>query len=279
VTNRAERRRQGRGGPAEGSSGRLIWILGAAGLLGVAIVVWNLYSSAVDETVRGPIPLAYNSPQELVELAQGITAGNPNASVRIMEFGDYQCPTCLQFFQATKPFLDMTYVQGGAVAFTFHDFPLYDAGHANAFLAARAARCAGDQDAYWGFHDRLFQNQARWSARPDPSGDFIGFAEELGLNSATFESCLASDAHAEVVMANRLLGEQLGVQGTPTILVDTGEGRAVRLEDFGLESIRRVVDAALLSAQPPEDSASAEGDSVGASSTVSGGATPSGGTP
>jgi protein-disulfide isomerase len=176
-----------------------------------------------------------------------------------MEFGDYQCPTCRDFFQLAKPFLDMTYVQEGQVAFIFHDFPLYE-GHPHAFLAARAARCAGDQGDYWGLHDRLFQNQAQWSTRPDPSGDFVGYAEELGLDATTFESCLASDAHAEVVTANRLLGEQLGVQGTPTILVDTGEGRAIRMDDWGIESIRRIVEGALPSA--PADSGAAPGDSA-----------------
>jgi len=242
--------------------------------LGVAIVAWNLYSSATDETVRGPVPLAYNSPQELVALAQGVTKGNPNAQVRIMEFGDYQCPSCRDFFQLTEPFLDMTYIEQGAVAFTYHDFPLYE-GHPHAFLAARAARCAGDQDAYWEFHDRLFQNQVQWSARPDPSGDFVGFAEELGLDDSRFESCLASDAHAEVVMANRLLGEQLGVGGTPTILVDTGEGRAVRLDDFGIENMRRVIDAAIPRGPMSGDAGSGAGDSTAAGAA---GAT-SGGTP
>jgi protein-disulfide isomerase len=222
--------------------------LGAAVVLGVAIVAWNVISSAVDETARGPVPLAYGSPEELVRLAQGVTTGNPDAPIRIMEFGDYQCPSCRQFFSATKPFIDMSYVQAGNVSFTFHDFPLYEAGHNNAFLAARAARCAGDQGQYWGFHDRLFQNQAQWSLRPDPSGDFIDYAGELGLDGATFRACLASDAHAEVVTANRLLGEQLGVQGTPTIIVDTGEGRAIRVDDYSIDNLRRIIDGALPSA-------------------------------
>jgi protein-disulfide isomerase len=242
-------------------------------LLAVAVVAWNLISSAVDETVREPVPLAYGSPQELVALAEGVTAGNPDAQIQIMEFGDYQCPSCRQFFSSTKPFLDLSYVQPGTVAFTFHDFPLYDVGHANAFLAARAARCAGDQGDYWGFHDRLFQNQASWALRPDPSGDFIDYAGDMGLDTATFRSCLASDAHAEVVTANRLLGEQLGVQGTPTILIDTGEGRAIRVDDYSIENIRRIVDAALPSATPPAgDTSAAGGDSATTSADAEAGA-------
>lgn len=232
----------------------MIWILAAAGIVGVAIVAWNLLSSAVDETARGPVPVAYASPQELVELAQGVVAGNPDARVRIVEFGDYQCPNCRDFHQLAKPFLDLTYIENGTAAFVYQDFPLHE-GHPHAFLAARAARCAGDQDAYWEYHDRLFQNQALWSFRSDPAGDFVDYAESIGLDRGAFRACLASDRHAEVVTANRLLGEQLGVQGTPTVLIDTGEGRAVRLQDWSIENIRRVVDEALAAGSTPAPAA------------------------
>ena len=246
MSNRAERRREQRGSGGEGSSSRIMWILGGAGVLGIAIVAWNLVSSAVDGTVRGPVPIEYSSPQELLEMAAGIPSGNPDAPVRIMEFADYQCPSCRDFFQLAKPFIDMTYVEQGSVSFVLYDFPLFE-GHQNAFLAARAARCAGDQDSYWAFHDRLFQTQSQWSFRADPASDFIGLAQEIGLNRDTFASCLRSDRHAEVVTANRRLGEQLGVQGTPTIMVDTGEGRAVRIQDWGIDNMRRVIDEALAS--------------------------------
>ncbi len=260
MSKRAERRRESRAGAdGGGSSSRLGWILGGAGILGVAILAWNLVSSAVDSTVRGPVPIEYASPEELLQMAQGVHSGNPAAPVRIMEFVDYQCPNCRDFFQLAKPFIDMTYVEQGTVEFVLYDFPLYE-GHQNAFLAARAARCAGDQDRYWAFHDRLFQTQAQWSFRSDPAGDFIGIAQEIGLNRDAFASCLRSDRHAEVVMANRRLGEQLGVQGTPTVLVDTGEGRAVRLQDWGIENIRRVVDEALAATSPAPAGPDADSD-------------------
>jgi protein-disulfide isomerase len=263
VSKRAEQRRERRSAASSGgSSSRLTWILGGAAVLGVGIVAWNLFSSAVDGTVRGPVPFEYSSAQELLERAEGVPSGNPDAPIRIMEFADYQCPSCREFFQLAKPFIDMTYIEEGTVQFVLYDFPLYE-GHQNAFLAARAARCAGDQDQYWAFHDRLFQTQSQWALRSDPVGDFIGFAQDLGLNRDVFSSCLRSDQHAEVVMANRRLGEQLGVQGTPTILVDTGQGPAVRLQDWGIESIRRTVDEALADMQgtqvPEEPAPSGDG--------------------
>ncbi len=233
---------------------RAPWIVGGVVVAGVLIVAWNLVSSILDDTVRAPVPVAYGSPQELLELAQGVEAGNPDAAVTIFEFGDYQCPSCRNFFQMTKPFLDLTYIEENQIRFVFHDFPLLDA-HPNAFLAARAARCAGDQGGYWNFHDRLFQMQNEWALMADPSGEFEGYAEELGLDGGGFRSCLAGDRHADVVSANMQLGVELGVQGTPTVMIDSGEGRAITLSDWSIESIRAVVDEALGPEVPAEPEA------------------------
>jgi protein-disulfide isomerase len=190
------------------------------------------------------VEVVYETPQELIALAQGVHTGNPDADVTVIEFADYQCPSCRNFFQQAKPFLDLTYIESGQIRFTFYDFPLVNA-HPNAFLAARAARCAGDQSSYWAFHDRLFQMQAEWSGLADPSGRFREYAAGIGLEGGAFASCLASDRHAEVVSANMILGLELGVQGTPTVLIDTGEGRAVAVQDWGIDNIRSVVDGAL----------------------------------
>jgi len=247
VSNRAERRRERRVEVGPGGSGSKVgWILGGAGVLAVAIVAWNLFSTALDSTARAPMDLEYGSPAELLELAQGISYGDPDAPIILMEFADFQCPSCLAFFQQVKPLVDLSYIQSGAVRMVLYDFPLIQS-HPNAFLAARAARCAGDQGNYWGYHDRLFLGQSIWSRRADPAAEFIDYAAEIGLDRGAFTSCLRSDRHAEVVTANMILGNQLGVQGTPTLLVDAGIGRAIRLPDFTIESIRRVVDEALAS--------------------------------
>lgn len=224
-------------------------------LLGIVIVAWDLISSLMDDTVREPVEIAFETPQELLALAQPVMSGNPGAKVTVLEFADYQCPSCRNFFIQTKPFLDLTYIQAGDIRFSFYDFPLVDA-HPNAFLAARAARCAGDQGAYWAYHDRLFQTQGAWVGLADPSGDFRRHAEGLGLDTGAFGSCLSSDRHADIVTANILLGIELGVQGTPTVMVDTGDGRPVRVADWGIDNIRAVVDQALSrEAGPPAEDA------------------------
>ncbi len=216
-------------------------------MLATGVVGWNLVSSVFDDTVRSSIEVEFDTTEELLEMAQGVSSGNPDAQVTIMEFGDYQCPACQNFFRQAKPILDVSYIQPGRVKFVFYDFPL-EAAHPNAFLAARAARCAGDQDRYWEYHDRLFQDQLSWSLKADPVGDLVGYAGDLGLVRATFRSCLRSDRHAEVVSANQVMAMQLGVQSTPTVMLDAGDGRATWIDNWGT-NLRPILEEALAAAE------------------------------
>ena len=248
MASRAEKRRdQRRERRNEVSSSRLGWILGGAAVLATGIVGWNLVSSVFDDTVRSSIEVEFDTPEELIEMAQGVSSGNPDARVTIMEFGDYQCPACQNFFRQAKPILDVSYIQPGRVQFVFYDFPL-EAAHPNAFIAARAARCAGDQDRYWEYHDRLFQEQLSWSVKADPVGDLVGYAGDLGLVRATFRSCLRSDRHADVVSANQVMAMQLGVQSTPTVMLDAGDGRATWIDNWGT-NLRPILEEALAAAE------------------------------
>jgi protein-disulfide isomerase len=235
-----------------GSPRTIYWILGGAAVLAVLVMGWNVISSLTDSTAREPVALDYDSPRQLLEMARGVESGDPAAPIRIMEFSDFQCPACQAFFRGVKPMLDREFVDEGRALFVYYDFPLVDI-HPNAFLAARAARCAGDQDAYWPYHDRIFQTQPEWSGLSDPASRFERFAGEVGLDQGAFRSCLRSDRHAEVVTANLLLGQQLGVSGTPTVILDTGEGRPIWVRNENLGELRDMLNEAL--ARMAEDDA------------------------
>jgi protein-disulfide isomerase len=236
-----------RSGP---SSSRLSWILGIAAVIAVLVAAWQVISRLTDDTVRTAVEVLYATPDELIALAQPVVSGNPDATVRVMEFGDYQCPACQNFFRQAKPILDVSYIEPGRIRFEFYDFPL-EAAHPNAFVAARAARCAGDQNAYWEFHDVLFTNQLSWAGQADPVSDFAGYASDLGLDEASFRECVRSDRHAQVVSANQLLGLQLGAQSTPTVIIDTGDGRALRVDNW-TTGLRPTLDELLNPPLPPE---------------------------
>jgi protein-disulfide isomerase len=118
------------------------------------------------------------------------------------------------------PQIKETHIDTGQVRYVFKDFPL--PFHANAQKAAEASHCAGLQGAYWPMHDRLFEAQAEWSGL-DPAqavDAFVGFATDLGLDGESFRLCLESGQFVEQIEADLKAGQEAGVRGTPSFLVN-----------------------------------------------------------
>lgn len=258
MANRAEKRRQQRqqGGGRAGenaASSSFRRILLAVGVIAIGVIAWNVFLSGSGEGAREPVELDLG-PQELVAMAQGVEKGDPDAPITVMDFSDYQCPSCAGFTSQAKPFLEVGYVDEGLVQFVYYDYPIPSL-HPHAFLAARAARCAGDVGDYWDYHDELFRRQAEWARQSDPFSTFVDYAANLGFPRGEFRSCLGSDRFADVVTANMQLGQQLGVSGTPTLFLDTGEGRGERVSDWSPNALSAQLDAALerVGAEPPDE--------------------------
>jgi protein-disulfide isomerase len=203
-----------------------------AAVLVVGIGAWAVRSSSGPPagTAIDPIEIeGLDDAATLTALAQPVVQGNPDAPIKIIEFGDYGCPACGGFYATAKPQIDLAYGDAEDVAFVFYDLPITNL-HPHAFVAARAARCAGDQGSYWEYHGALFENQSAWSlAASTPLSQLETYADNLGLDESRFSSCLRSDAHAEVVTANLELARNLGVSSTPTIMLSDGSGAATRL--------------------------------------------------
>ncbi len=144
--------------------------------------------------------------------------GNKDAKVTIVEFTDYQCPFCKRHFDQTADQLMKEYVDTGKVRYMLRDLPL--SFHANAHVAAQAARCAGDQDQYETYHDKLFENQAVWAELSDSAAVFSGYATELGMNAGTFSSCLSSGKYKAAVDEDLALARKAGASGTPTFFIN-----------------------------------------------------------
>ena len=221
---------------------KLYIVLAAVAVVGIAAVGLSVGLGGGSAATAPVAVEGLDDPERLVELAQGETKGDENAPVTVIEFGDFQCPGCQAFALQVKPQLELAYVESGEVQFVYYDWPVVS-GHRNAFLAARASRCAADQEMYWEYHDNLFRNQARWAPMTSPASTFIDYAEALGLDRGEFASCLNSDRHAELVTANMELGNQLGVRETPTIFVE--QGGAARQVGAGLRTLSDYIDGIL----------------------------------
>lgn len=163
-----------------------------------------------EPTPRGPVE---------VDTDGAYSVGDADAPVVIVEFTDYQCPFCSRHFLQTYPQIKAEYIDTGKVRYVFMEFPLNNI-HPQAQLASEAARCAGDQGAYVEMHDLLFGRQDAWNGRDDAATVFSGFAEELGLDAATFDTCLETRKHEEAVLDDLAYGASLGVDGTPAFFLN-----------------------------------------------------------
>lgn len=146
--------------------------------------------------------------------------GDADAAVTIIEYTDYQCPYCARHSVETLPRLITEMVESGRVRYVVKDFPL-DSIHPEARDAAVAARCAGEQDAYWSMHDALFISQREWSGLGAGANEvFAGLAAELSLDAGEFAACMDSGRYDDVVQANQEEGMSLGVNGTPAFFIN-----------------------------------------------------------
>ena len=129
------------------------------------------------------------------------------------------------------------------------DFPL-EAIHPQAFKAAEAAHCAGDQGKYWEMHVLLFAQQRALGA-----ADLTRHAATLGLDGAKFQTCLDKGTHADAVRRDLAEGAKAGVRGTPTFFLGVIEnGTKVRVTRVirgaqPAEAFKQAIDAALAPAK------------------------------
>jgi protein-disulfide isomerase len=120
-------------------------------------VPYDQFKKIIEEELNGTAPSTEE--RKTVGVGDLPPQGNANAKVTIVEFSDYECPFCSSFFTQTEVQIKKDYIDTGKVKFYYRDFPLTQI-HPGAQKGAEAARCAGDQDKYWQYHDALFINQS-----------------------------------------------------------------------------------------------------------------------
>ena len=199
--------------------------------LGVEEYVLTLTVESVALEGSGPFNVDFGVAFQEIEEARfpvsDHTLGPADARYVIREFSDFQCPFCANFQQTLLPEIKAAIERGegpwAEVRFEFHHFPLQSI-HANALIAAEAAECvaaANAPEAFWEYHDALFERQAAWEGLGDPGAYFARLGQELGLSSAGVESCLAERTYlAAVDGAFRAAAVDLRLTGTPSVFVN-----------------------------------------------------------
>jgi protein-disulfide isomerase len=163
---------------------------------------------------------------------QGVTVadhvkGNPEATVTLVEYSDFQCPACASF----QPVVNELMAQyGDKLRFEYKHFPLPI--HNYAQQAAVAAEAASQQGKFFEFHDALFTNQQEWSNSATPQTFFVKYAEELSLDVEKFKMHQNSSVLRDEVRKDLSAARELGLTGTPTFFLNGERMQFETFEDF-----------------------------------------------
>ena len=197
--------------------------------LGVILVV------IVITIIAGVAASLSASPSETVNLDMGRThgtistamgspiLGDPSAPITIVEFGDYQCHQCYNWFHNTKPAIFQEYIETGKVNLVFVDLAFLGRDSPK---AAQATYCAEDQEMYWEYHDTLYTSQ-----EPKIDSGWVNterlkaFAFNMELDMELFDSCLDSGKYSKRVQYNSQQARDHGVRGTPGFFIVGPDGQ------------------------------------------------------
>ncbi len=207
---------------------------------------WKIFFAIAAVALLGSMWYAHTAAQkadEGVTLSDHIT-GNPDATVTLVEYSDFQCPACA----AMVPFVDEVLAKyGDKLRFEYKSFPLITI-HSHAVDAAVAAEAAAQQGKFWEMYHKLFENQANWEASANPSSYFIQYASDLGLDVTQFKLQLGAPTLANAVRSGFKDGLNKGFTSTPTFVLNGKKMEFNTYDDFiaQIETALGVNEAVLL---------------------------------
>jgi len=158
--------------------------------------------------------------------------GGEHARVTLVEYGDFECPSCRVAVTTPKLLLDRF---PNKVRFIYRHFPLQEA-HPHALMAAEVSEAAAAQGRFWAMHDLLFQNQGHLKDR-----DLYRYAGELGLDLARYTAEMDDHIYLQKVREHAEGGRRSHIRATPTFFVD-GVAHDI---SYGMQGLHDAIAAAV----------------------------------
>lgn len=163
--------------------------------------------------------------------------GNTSSKVKFVEYGDYQCPYCGQYY----PIIEQVYTKyQDKISFQFRNLPLNQV-HQNAYAAARAAEAASNQGKFWDMFALLYQHQSEWSEQTNASSIFESYAKQLNLNISQFKKDVVSSKTNDIINADKEEFNKTKEEiSTPTFFLNGKKISATSVDGFS-----KLIDAEL----------------------------------
>ncbi len=177
-------------------------------VLGMVVVLFFGLEIVKEQSRRTAGTNPYEGVTRPVRYPESPSEGDERATLVVYEFGDFTCPTC----RDAQPAMERLYATyGNRILHVWKDFPFLSD---ESTRAAVAARCAGEQGAFWDYHEWLFDNQAKLGSVSYDAG-----AKEVGIDAADFGACIEAGNYADEVERDFLEGQALGIDATPTFVI------------------------------------------------------------
>ena len=160
------------------------------------------------------------------------SVGPLDARVTVVEYGDFECPSCAGAEPAVRQLLKL---HGSTIRFVFRHFPLEDA-HPHALVAAEAAEAAGAQGKFWPMHDLLLANSTHLTRH-----HLDGYAARIDLELVRFRAELDDEVYRQRVREHQDGGRRSHLRATPTFFVNG----VVQDVSGGMRDLFAAIDAAL----------------------------------
>lgn len=203
---------------------RRMQIIGAGILVVVLVIAAIIGVQFMNQRANAPVTFT-NLPATPTTDTAPFTLGNPDASVTLIEYGDFRCSACEQYFTDAEKTIRQKYVDTGKVKYVFRNYTVIDQllGDDGSTRAAQAGYCAADQKRFWDYHDVLYSNYIG-EKRGAPTIKYLeDLAKALNLNTEQFNSCLESGRDSQKIAGEMSGGMQQGVTGTPTFFIKVGD--------------------------------------------------------
>ena len=212
----------------------------AAVILIVAVISYaSSYMSDFDNVQRPS-----QDEGQTIALTDVPVLGSKNASVTIVEIGDYQCPACKLWFDNTRQDIIENYIETGKANLVFIDMPFIGA---DSVSAAEATYCANDQGMYWQYHATLYQLQQHENDGWANIDRLTAIAFNLGLDTEQFNECMISKKYFSQISFNKQKAStDFAANSTPTFIIVNTSGTAERLiGPHPYSTFEKVIDSLL----------------------------------
>ena len=216
-------------------------------LIALLVVVAAAVGTAVFLVRRngGNSPSASAAPSPNVNakpviISEGWAKGDLSAKTVLVEFGDFQCPSCAG---ARLKVSSVLAKYGKGLKVVFKQYPM-DAIHRNAMLAALAAEAAGRQFKFWEMHDILFSRQREWSEIPDAMTFFLKYAAELQMDVDKFRQDMLDNDLRNRIFRDMLEGQVAQVRSVPTFFLNGSALQSVKNDTEFEEIIVKAIKSA-----------------------------------